>query len=177
MQRRGLKVRWNIIVEKLPYGTFHRSICQNSIHHLIYIGLGSNLEQPVNQVKKARIAINRLEKVQEVAFSSLYQSSPMGPKHQPDYINAVMAVNTSLKPIDMLRCLQQIENQQGRMRNDQRWTARTLDLDMLLYGDQQIDIPDLLVPLMVLLIERLCCIPSMRLNQNLISQDLDIFLI
>ncbi len=114
--------------------------------HLIYIGLGSNLEQPVNQVKKARIAINRLEKVQEVAFSSLYQSSPMGPKHQPDYINAVMAVNTSLKPIDMLRCLQQIENQQGRMRNDQRWTARTLDLDMLLYGDQQIDIPDLLVP-------------------------------
>lgn len=114
--------------------------------HLIYIGLGSNLEQPVNQVKKARIAINRLEKVQEAAFSSLYRSSPMGPKRQPDYINAVMAVNTSLIPIALLRCLQQIENQQGRIRKGQRWTARTLDLDMLLYSDQQIDIPDLQVP-------------------------------
>lgn len=118
----------------------------NLIPHLIYVGLGSNLEQPVNQVKKARIAINRLEKVQEVAFSSLYRSSPMGPKHQPDYINAVMAVNTSLIPIALLRCLQQIENQQGRVRKGQQWTARTLDLDMLLYGDQQIDIPDLRVP-------------------------------
>jgi 2-amino-4-hydroxy-6-hydroxymethyldihydropteridine diphosphokinase len=114
--------------------------------HPIYIGLGSNLEQPVNQVKKARIAINRLEKVREAAFSSLYRSSPMGPKRQPDYINAVMAVNTSLIPIALLRCLQQIENQQGRIRKGQRWTARTLDLDMLLYGDQQIDIPDLQVP-------------------------------
>jgi len=114
--------------------------------HLIYIGIGSNLEQPVNQVKKARIAINRLEKVQEVAFSSLYRSSPMGPKRQPDYINAVMAMNTSLIPIALLRCLQQIENQQGRVRKGQRWTARTLDLDILLYGDQQIDIPDLQVP-------------------------------
>lgn len=113
---------------------------------LVFIGLGSNLEQPVKQIKKARTAINRLEKVQEAAFSSLYQSSPMGQKNQPDYINAVMAVNTSLKPLALLRRLQQIENQQGRTRTDQRWTARTLDLDMLLYGDQQIDIPDLLAP-------------------------------
>lgn len=114
--------------------------------HLVFIGLGSNLEQPVKQVKKARTAINRLEKVQEVAFSSLYQSFPMGPEDQPDYINAVMAVTTSLVPIALLRCLQQIENQQGRERKDHRWTARTLDLDMLLYGNQQIDIPDLQVP-------------------------------
>ena len=113
---------------------------------LVFIGLGSNLEQPVNQVKKARVAINDLEKVQEVAFSSLYQSLPMGQKNQPDYINAVMAVNTSLKPIALLRCLQQFENQQGRVRKGERWTARTLDLDILLYGDQQIDIPDLQIP-------------------------------
>jgi 2-amino-4-hydroxy-6-hydroxymethyldihydropteridine diphosphokinase len=113
---------------------------------IVFVGLGSNLEQPVKQVKKARTAINRLEKVQEVAFSSLYQSVPMGPENQPDYINAVMAVSTSLVPIALLRCLQQIENQQGRMRKDQRWTARTLDLDILMYGDQQIDIPDLQVP-------------------------------
>ncbi len=113
---------------------------------LVFIGLGSNLEHPVTQIKKARVAINRLERVQEVAFSSLYQSSPMGDKDQPDYINAVMAVNTNLKPIDLLRRLQQIENQQGRVREGERWTARTLDLDILLYGDQHIDIPDLLIP-------------------------------
>ena len=113
---------------------------------LVFVGLGSNLEQPVKQVKKARTAINHLEKVQEVAFSSLYQSLPMGPEDQPDYINAVLAVRTSLVPIALLRCLQQIENLQGRVRENQRWTARTLDLDMLLYGDQQIDIPDLQVP-------------------------------
>ena len=113
---------------------------------LVFIGLGSNLKQPVAQINKARIAINRIEKVHEVAFSSLYQSSPMGNNDQPDYINAVMAVNTALKPIDLLRRLQQIENQQGRIREGERWTARTLDLDMLLYGDQNIDIPDLQVP-------------------------------
>jgi 2-amino-4-hydroxy-6-hydroxymethyldihydropteridine diphosphokinase len=113
---------------------------------LVFIGLGSNLEQPVTQIKKARVAINRLEKVQEVAFSNLYQSLPMGKKDQPDYINAVMAVNTTLEPIALLRYLQQIENQQGRIRKGERWTARTLDLDMLLYGDQHIDLPDLQVP-------------------------------
>ncbi|MDO9169777.1 MAG: 2-amino-4-hydroxy-6-hydroxymethyldihydropteridine diphosphokinase [Methylobacter sp.] len=111
-----------------------------------YIGLGSNLANPVEQIQAARTAITQIAGVQELAFSSLYHSSPMGPQDQPDYVNAVMGVKTGLSPIALLRCLQRIENAQGRVRKSERWGARTLDLDVLLYGDQVIELPDLIVP-------------------------------
>jgi 2-amino-4-hydroxy-6-hydroxymethyldihydropteridine diphosphokinase len=111
-----------------------------------YIGLGSNLENPEQQIRLARMAVAELAGVDELAFSSLYRSPPMGPQDQPDYVNAVMAVSTKLSAIDLLRCLQRIELDQGRVRKGQRWGARTLDLDLLLYADQQIDEPDLTVP-------------------------------
>lgn len=111
-----------------------------------YIGLGSNLVNPELQIKSARTAIAQLAGVQELAFSSLYHSPPMGPQDQPDYVNAAMCVATDLLPIDLLRCLQGIENDQGRVRKSERWGARTLDLDMLIYGDQIIELPDLIVP-------------------------------
>jgi 2-amino-4-hydroxy-6-hydroxymethyldihydropteridine diphosphokinase len=111
-----------------------------------YIGLGSNLADPARQIKAARREIAALENVQELAFSSLYQSPPMGPQDQPDYVNAVMAVVTTLPPLDLLRCLQKIEHEQGRVRNGERWGARTLDLDLLLYGDALRAMPDLIVP-------------------------------
>jgi 2-amino-4-hydroxy-6-hydroxymethyldihydropteridine diphosphokinase len=111
-----------------------------------YIGLGSNLESPAAQIISARLAINALENVNERAFSSLYASSPMGPQDQPDYVNAVMAVTTRLSPLDLLHALQAIELEQGRVRGVQRWGARTLDLDLLLYGDQQIGTTELTVP-------------------------------
>ena len=111
-----------------------------------YIGLGSNLADPALQIKSARTAIAQIAGVRELAFSSLYHSPPMGPQDQPDYVNAVMGVTTDLPPIDLLRCLQRIENEQGRVRKSERWGARTLDLDMLIYGDQIIELPDLIVP-------------------------------
>jgi len=111
-----------------------------------YIGLGSNLENPEQQIRMARLAIAGLAEVDELAFSSLYRSPPMGPQDQPDYINAVMAVTTNLSAIGLLRCLQRIELNQGRVRKGQRWGARTLDLDLLLYADRQIDEADLTVP-------------------------------
>ena len=113
---------------------------------IAYIGLGSNLADPVAQIKSARAAIVSLADVQELAFSSLYHSLPMGPQDQPDYVNAVMCVATDLLPMDLLRCLQNIENDHGRVRKSERWGARTLDLDVLIYGDQEIDLPDLTVP-------------------------------
>jgi len=111
-----------------------------------YIGLGSNLANPAEQIKSARTAITRIAGVQELAFSSLYHSAPMGPQDQPDYVNAVICVATDLPPIDLLRCLQRIENDHGRVRKTERWGARTLDLDVLIYGDQLIEHPDLIVP-------------------------------
>ena len=113
---------------------------------IAYIGFGSNLAQPVAQIKSARTAIASITGVQELAFSSLYHSLPMGPQDQPDYVNAVMCVATGLLPMDLLHCLQNIENDQGRVRKGERWGARTLDLDVLIYGDQEIDLPDLTVP-------------------------------
>jgi 2-amino-4-hydroxy-6-hydroxymethyldihydropteridine diphosphokinase len=111
-----------------------------------YIGLGSNLDTPVAQIKSARSAISALDNVKELAFSSLYASLPMGPQDQPDYVNAVMAVATVLPPVDLLHVLQSIELEHGRVRGVQRWGARTLDLDLLLYGDRQIDTAELTVP-------------------------------
>jgi 2-amino-4-hydroxy-6-hydroxymethyldihydropteridine diphosphokinase len=110
-----------------------------------YIGLGSNLADPVTQLKNARLAIQALAQVEELAFSSFYQSPPMGPQDQPDYVNAVMAISTNLAALDLLHCLQKIEQEQGRIRN-RRWGERTLDLDLLLYGDQSINHPELIVP-------------------------------
>ena len=111
-----------------------------------YIGLGSNLESPVDQIKSARAAIRSIIGVKELAFSNLYASAPMGPKDQPDYVNAVMSVTTTLAPIELLNVLQGIEREHGRIRGGRRWCARTLDLDVLLYGNEIIDLPELKVP-------------------------------
>ncbi|PPD50240.1 MAG: 2-amino-4-hydroxy-6-hydroxymethyldihydropteridine diphosphokinase [Methylobacter sp.] len=113
---------------------------------IAYLGLGSNLAEPVEQIKSARRAIALIPGVKEIACSSLYRSLPMGPQDQPDYINAVMAVETGLSPQDLLKSLQKIEKAHGRERKGQRWGARTLDVDILLYGEQIIDLPDLIVP-------------------------------
>ena len=112
----------------------------------VYIGLGSNLSNPEEQIRRAQESIARHADITEIDFSSLYASSPMGPQDQPDYVNAVMRVSTNLSAIALLRVLQEIENNQGRSRAGERWGARTLDLDLLLYADQQINTPDLIVP-------------------------------
>lgn len=111
-----------------------------------YIGLGSNLDNPAEQVRQARTAIAKQMHITEVAFSSLYASLPMGPQDQPDYVNAVMHISTDLDALDLLRVLQKIENDFGRVRKAERWGARTLDLDLLLYAERQITHPDLTVP-------------------------------
>lgn len=113
---------------------------------IAYIGLGSNLNNPAKQIKLARTALVSIADIKELAFSSLYHSPPMGPQNQPDYLNAVMAVETHLPPINLLRCLQNIENEQGRIRKGERWGARTLDLDLLIYNDRQIETSELTVP-------------------------------
>lgn len=110
-----------------------------------YIGLGSNLEDSVGHVNRARAEIAALPGVAEIGFSPLYRSVPVGPQDQPDYVNAVLRISTELEPLVLLRQLQQIENQHGRLRSV-RWGARTLDLDVLLYAQQSINEPDLIVP-------------------------------
>jgi len=110
-----------------------------------YIAIGSNLADPVAQAQSAITALHSLAASTWVCTSSLYTSKPMGPQHQPDYINAVACIDTTLAPLALLDALQHIENEQGRIRKE-HWGARTLDLDILLYGDEVITTPRLTVP-------------------------------
>ncbi|MGI2326067.1 MULTISPECIES: 2-amino-4-hydroxy-6-hydroxymethyldihydropteridine diphosphokinase [unclassified Methylococcus] len=111
-----------------------------------YIGLGGNLGNAAETVRTARRAIGAVPGVRELAFSSLYRSAPMGPSDQPDYVNAVMAVATSLAPQALLHALQRIERIHGRVRTGERWGPRTLDLDLLLYDDLVLDTETLRLP-------------------------------
>ncbi|TVP90210.1 MAG: 2-amino-4-hydroxy-6-hydroxymethyldihydropteridine diphosphokinase [Pseudomonadaceae bacterium] len=111
-----------------------------------YVGLGSNQANPVVQLQQALGALKNLPSSELIARSSLYRSAPMGPQDQPDYVNAVACLDTLLAPLALLDQLQAIEQHHGRERKDERWGPRTLDLDLLLYGQQSIDLPRLTVP-------------------------------
>lgn len=110
-----------------------------------FIGLGSNLDGPVAQVERALVALAQLPDSRLSAVSSLYRSAPIGPPGQDDYINAVAMFDTCLPPLALLDALQAIEKQQGRVRGE-RWGARSLDLDLLLYGGEVISEAHLSVP-------------------------------
>lgn len=115
-------------------------------HSSVYIGLGSNLSDPTAQLTNALHAMSQLDDTDITACSSFYCSQPMGPQDQPDFVNAVAELDTSLPPLTLLKALQGIELRHGRARKDQRWGPRTLDLDILLYGQQVIDFDELVVP-------------------------------
>jgi 2-amino-4-hydroxy-6-hydroxymethyldihydropteridine diphosphokinase len=112
----------------------------------VYIGLGANLEAPVEQLKNAVKALDTLKQCALITVSQFYSSKPMGPQDQPDYVNAVALLNTELTPEALLDELQRIELEQGRQRKDERWGPRTLDLDILLFGEQTIATERLTVP-------------------------------
>ncbi len=112
---------------------------------LAAIGLGSNLNDPAGQVRAALSALAALPESELVAASSLYRNPPMGPQDQPDYVNAVALLRTALEPLPLLAELQAIERRQGK-RFLRHWGPRTIDLDLLLYGDRRIREPRLTVP-------------------------------
>lgn len=110
-----------------------------------YIALGSNLEDPARQLQAAADAMAAEAHIRIIAGSSVVRSAAVGPGRQPDYLNAVVAIATSLPAEALLDRLQAIEHARGRTR-EVHWGPRTLDLDLLLYGDQQICSPRLQVP-------------------------------
>ncbi|HEY5602197.1 MAG TPA: 2-amino-4-hydroxy-6-hydroxymethyldihydropteridine diphosphokinase [Gammaproteobacteria bacterium] len=112
----------------------------------VFIGLGSNLNDPVRQITQACAEIAALAQVAHIKTSSLYRSPPMGRQDQPDYVNAVVEIATSLSPQALLAELNAIENRHGRVRSAERWAARILDLDILLYGDKVINSESLTIP-------------------------------
>jgi len=136
-----------------------------------YIGLGANLVEPVAQLQAAVTALGQLLETRLVQVSRFYSSKPMGPQDQPDYVNAVAALDTRLTPLALLRALQQIELAHGRQRKAERWGPRTLDLDILLFGMQQIDHPELTVPHYGMQLREFVLYPLAELAPDLILPD------
>ena len=112
---------------------------------IAFLGLGSNLDGPFNQLTNAINAINTIPSTSLNQTSSFYKNKPVGPQDQPDFLNAVASIDTGLSPDSLLDYLQEIEMQQGRKRKI-RWGARTLDLDILLYGNEVINTMRLVIP-------------------------------
>lgn len=111
-----------------------------------YVGIGSNLQGPARQVEAAAGLLDERDEIRVIAASSLYRSAAFGGIEQPDFVNAVVAVLTTLTPLELLGELQAIENRQGRDRDEKRWGPRVIDLDLLVYSGQEIDEPALVVP-------------------------------
>ena len=112
---------------------------------LAYIGLGSNLKGPKAQIKRALAALNDNSGTELMTASSLYESKPLLDIPGPNYINAVCKIKTKLSAIDLLDLCQEIEQSQQRVR-EVKWGSRTIDLDILLYGEQVISNKRLSIP-------------------------------
>ena len=111
----------------------------------VFIGLGSNLKDPAAQLARAVSALATLPETALVAQSPFYASRPVGPQDQPDFVNGAVWLRTSLRPHQLLDELQSIEQKHGRERL-RHWGPRTLDLDILVFGDQVLDDERLTVP-------------------------------
>jgi len=137
-----------------------------------YIGIGSNLHQPMQQITAALDLLQTLPHTSLIKTSHLYQNPAMlaeeNATHQPDYINAVAWIQTTLEPELLLKHLQTLETQQGRQRTEKIWSSRTLDLDILLYGDLKISSPHLIIPHRGLLERAFVLIPLCDCNPDLI---------
>ena len=110
-----------------------------------YIGLGSNLGDRATNLQTALSELGNLPTISMARVSSLYETEPVGVTDQPEFLNAVAQIETSLSAMALLDVLLNLENKIGRVRTF-RWGPRVIDLDLLLYGNQQIRLPTLTVP-------------------------------
>ncbi|MDO4709320.1 MAG: 2-amino-4-hydroxy-6-hydroxymethyldihydropteridine diphosphokinase [Pseudomonadota bacterium] len=117
------------------------------MRQLAFVGLGGNVGDPVATLQSGITALSALPQTQLLQASGLYRTAPVGGIEQADFCNAVAALDTSLGAAELLQALFAIERAHGRDRSRElRWGPRTLDLDLLLYGDEVIDVDGLIVP-------------------------------
>ncbi|WP_180057503.1 2-amino-4-hydroxy-6-hydroxymethyldihydropteridine diphosphokinase [Acinetobacter sp. YH12227] len=129
-----------------------------------YIGLGSNLGDSLQILTEA---VHKLATLGPLQVSQLYQSPPMGPQDQPNYLNAAVQLQTDLVPLALLDELQRFEQESGRVRL-RHWGERTLDLDLLIYGDEQIQNERLTVPHVGVLERDFVLRPLLDIDPNLV---------
>ncbi|WKS98947.1 2-amino-4-hydroxy-6-hydroxymethyldihydropteridine diphosphokinase [Gallibacterium salpingitidis] len=136
----------------------------------VYIALGSNLNQPLQQLITALDTLRQQSEIELIAVSPFYGSKPLGPQDQPDFVNAVAQLHTSLSPLALLDLLQSIEQQQGRVRL-RRWGERTLDLDILLFNQEIIENERLSVPHREMKNREFVLIPLLDIAPQLVLPD------
>jgi 2-amino-4-hydroxy-6-hydroxymethyldihydropteridine diphosphokinase len=117
-----------------------------AVYITAHIGLGANLDDPPGQLRSAVRALEQMPDTRHVRCSSFYRSAPVGFSGQPDFVNAVCRLETSLPAHALLRALLDIERAHGRVRGEQKGGPRPLDLDLLLYGQLSVNEPDVVVP-------------------------------
>jgi len=138
---------------------------------LAYVGLGSNLEDPVRQISLAFDLLDEIDDTRLIARSSLYESAPFGPVEQPSFINAVALLDTKLDPRTLLLNLQAIEDSQGRKR-EIRWGPRVLDLDLLVHGSHEVQESDLTLPHPGIAERNFVLLPLREVASDLVIPDL-----
>lgn len=111
-----------------------------------WLGLGSNMQQPALQLSRALKRLAAADQVEILKTSSFYSTPPWGDELQDDFVNAVVQVETSLDPVALLHVAQAIEAVMGRQRDGRRWGPRLIDIDLLLYGDEQLQTDELELP-------------------------------
>lgn len=131
-----------------------------------FIGLGSNLNNPVSQVELAITNLAKLPKTQLLKSSSLYFSKPQGPQDQPDFVNAVAKVETGLSAQELLTALQEQEQSHGK-KKIREWGERIIDLDILLFGEQVIKTANLQIPHPQLSLRDFVLIPLQQVEPSL----------
>jgi len=136
-----------------------------------YIGLGSNIENPQQQLQTALSNIHHHPQICVQQCAHLYSSTPMGPQDQPDYVNSVCKVTTSLSPIALLDVLQNIEQIHGRERNGEKWGPRTLDLDILLFNNVSMKNERLTLPHYGMSEREFVLVPLFEISPDMIMQD------
>ena len=117
----------------------------NKLPALAYVGLGSNLDTPLDQLDAALQRLSQIRDTGLLRVSRYFRTRPWGREDQPDFVNAVAELSTTLSPVELLDALIGIEQAQGRIRIE-RWGPRTLDLDLLLYDSQSLESPRLQLP-------------------------------
>jgi 2-amino-4-hydroxy-6-hydroxymethyldihydropteridine diphosphokinase len=134
-----------------------------------FVALGSNLQQPSSQVRRALVELSALPDTSLVRHSALYRSTPVGYDHQPDFINAVAEVDTSLQPLELLKTLFALENLHGRERPFPN-APRVLDLDLLLYDDTVMNTAELTLPHPRMLERGFVLVPLAEIAPELVLQ-------
>lgn len=141
----------NPLNRSMPPSTVKTSNTKNSAEMwtTCYLGLGSNLANelgsPVAHLQQALTDLRQHEQIRDMSVSSFYASAPMGPQDQPDFVNAVVGFQTTMLPFELLLYCQQLEQQAKRARL-RHWGERSLDVDILLYGQEQLAEPQLTLP-------------------------------